>query len=179
MFNYSRHKCYHSYNTFQTEAVAPVVVAIEQAASPPTIESRVAADGMRYTWTEFMDYYDNADIATEMWEAAQDVAPPKPAQTLTSPRFEPGSIVPVLAATTPGVRPMHAEGILVAKVIDFADEVHYYVAPIGSKKRSRVSGALLVPTSIDGPAALFRGDGRSGGAGARAIARANDSAERQ
>ena len=153
-------------NTFQTEAVAPVVVAIEQAASPQTIESRVAADGMRYTWTEFMDYYDNADIATEMWEAAQDVAPPEPAQTLTTPRFEPGSIVRVLAATTPGVRPMHAE-------------VHYYVAPIGSKKRSRVSGALLVPTSIDGPAALFRGDGRSGGAGARAIARANDSAERQ
>jgi hypothetical protein len=78
-------------NTFQTEAAAPVFVAIEQAASPPTIESRVAADGMRYTWTEFMDYYDNADIATEMLEAAQDVAPPEPAQTLTS---------------KPGVRPL-------------------------------------------------------------------------
>ena len=67
----------------------------------------------------------------------------------------------VLADTTPGVR-MHAEGILMAKVLDFADEGHNYIAPIGCKKRRRVSGALLTPTSIDGPTALFRGDGRSG-----------------
>ena len=44
----------------------------------------------------------------------QVVAPPEPAQTLTSPRFEPGSIVRVVADRTPGVHPMHAEGILVA-----------------------------------------------------------------
>ena len=75
-----------------------------------------------YTWTEFLDYYDRNDIAAEMWEAAQGVAPPEPAQTFTSPRFEPGSIVRVLVATPPGVRPMHAEGILVAKVLDFADD---------------------------------------------------------
>ena len=36
-----------------------------------------------------------------------------------------------------------------AKVLDFADEGHYYVAPIDSKKRRRLSGALLIPTSID------------------------------
>ena len=79
----------------------------------------------------------------------------EPAQTLTSPRFEPGSIVRVVADRTPGVHPMHAEGILVAKVLDFADEGHCYVAPFGSKFH-RVSGALLTPTSIDGPTALFR-----------------------
>ena len=49
------------------------------------------------------------------------VAPPEPAQTLTSARFEPGSIVRALVDTAPGVHPMHAEGILVANVIDFAD----------------------------------------------------------
>ena len=42
------------------------------------------------------------------------------------PRFELGSIVRVLADTTPGVDPRHAEGILVAKVLDFADEGHYF-----------------------------------------------------
>ena len=73
-------------------------MAIEQTASPPTIESRVAADGMRYTWTEFMDYYDNADIATEMWEAAEVDAAPEPTPILTSPRFELGSFVRVLAS---------------------------------------------------------------------------------
>ena len=130
-------------------------MAIEQTASPPTIESRVGADGVRYTWTEFMDYYDNADIAAELWETAQDVAPYEPAQTLASPRFEPGSIVRVVADRTPCVHPMDAEGILVAKVLDFADEGHCYVAPFGSKFHI-ASGALLTPTSIDGPTALFR-----------------------
>ena len=86
----------------------------------------------------------------------QVVAPPEPAQTLTSPRFEPGSIVRVLADRTPGIHPMHAEGILVAKVLDFADEGHCYVASFGSKYHRRVSGPLLTPTSIDGPTALFR-----------------------
>ena len=43
---------------------------------------------------------------------------------------------------------MHAEGILVAKVLDFADEGHYYVAPIGNKKRRRVLVALLVPSCL-------------------------------
>ena len=55
----------------------------------------------------------------------------------------------------PGVHPMDAEGILVAKVLDFADEGHCYVAPFGSKFHI-VSGALLTPTLIDGPTALFR-----------------------
>ena len=62
------------------------------------------------------DNYFDADMAAEIWEAA----PRAPAQTLTSPRFEAGSIVRVFffADTTPVVHPMHAEGILVANVID-------------------------------------------------------------
>ena len=64
-------------------------------------------------------------MAAEMWEAAQVVAP-EPAQTSTSPRFKLGSIIRVLADTTPGVHPkhakFHAEGVLVAKVLDFADD---------------------------------------------------------
>ena len=122
---------------------------MEHAASS-SIETRVASDGIAYSWAEFDNYFD-ADMAAEIREAAQVVAPPAPAQTFTSPRFELGSIVRVLADTTPGVHPMHAEGILVAKVLDFADEGHYYVAPIDSKKRRRLSGALLIPTSIDTP----------------------------
>ncbi len=149
-------------------------MVVEQSTSATPIETRVAPDGVGYTWAEFADYYFDVNLAAEIWAAAAVAAAPEP----ISPRFELGSIVRVLADTTPGVRPMHAEGILVAKVLDFADEGHYYVAPIDSKKRRRVSGALLIPTSIDGPTALFRGDGRSGGAGARAIARANDSAEK-
>ena len=129
-------------------------VPVEHAASS-SIERRVAPDGIAYSWAEFDNYFD-ADMAAEIWEAAQVVAPPEPAPTLTSPRFEPGSIVRVLADRTPGIHPMHAEGILVAKVLDFADEGHCYVAPFGSKCHRRVSGALLTPTSIDGPTALFR-----------------------
>ena len=49
-------------------------------------------------------------MAAEMWEAAQVVAP-EPAQTSTSPRFELGSKERVLADATPGVHPMHAEGM--------------------------------------------------------------------
>ena len=139
---------------------------------------RVAPDGVGYTWAEFESFFD-ANIAAAIWEAAEIDAAPEPTPILTSARFEAGSIVRVLADTTPGVHPRHAEGILVATVLDFADDGDYYVAPYGSKKRRRVSGALLIPTSIDGPTALFRGDGRSGGAGARTIARAKERAEKE
>ncbi len=110
----------------QTDNAAPVdVVVVEQAASATPIETRVAPDGVGYTWAEFESYFD-ADIATAIWEAAEVDAAPEPTPILTSPRFEPGSIVRVLADTTPGVHPMHVEGILVAKVLDFADDGHYF-----------------------------------------------------
>ena len=100
-------------------------MVVEQAASATPIETRVAPDGVGYTWAEFESYFD-ADIAAAIWEAAEVDAAPEPTPILTSPRFELGSIVRVLADTTPGVHPMHAEGILVAKVLDFADDGHYF-----------------------------------------------------
>jgi hypothetical protein len=96
-------------------------VVVEQLASATPIETRVAPDGVGYSWAEFESYFDS-DIASAIWEAAEVVAAPEPTLILASPRFEHGSIVRVLADTTPGVHPMHAEGILVAKVLDFADD---------------------------------------------------------
>ena len=92
----------------------------EQEASSTPIETRLADDGVGYTWAEFEYYYEDATVATEMWAAAQVVVAPQPAPQPNSSSFVLGSIVRVLADTTPGVRPMHAEGILVAKVLDFA-----------------------------------------------------------
>ena len=100
-------------------------VVLEQTASATPIETRVAPDGVGYTWAEFEGYFD-ADIAAAIWEAAEVDTAPEPTQILISPRFELGSIVRVLADTTPGVDPRHAEGILAAKVLDFADEGHYF-----------------------------------------------------
>ena len=107
------------------DAAAPIVVKpVEQAASATPIETRVAPDGVGYTWAEFESYYFDADMAAEIWEAAEVVAALEP----ISPRFEPGSIVRVLADTTPGVHPMHAEGILVTKVLDFNSSDWYGLA---------------------------------------------------
>ena len=98
-------------------------VTVEHAASPTPIETRLADDGVGYTWAEFENFYFDAKLAAEIWEAVQVVAPPEPTPESISPRFELGSIVRVLADTTPGgVHPMHAEGILVAKIFDFADD---------------------------------------------------------
>jgi len=73
---------------------------------------------------------------------------------------------------------MHAEGILVAKVLDLADEGHYYVAPIGSKRRRRVSGAITIGSSscsnIDDPPPFSGETGKRWSWGAR-----NCSSERQ
>ena len=112
----------------QADYVAPVGVVVEHehAASSTPIETRLAADGAAYSWAEFESYYFNADMAAEIWEAAEVDAVPEPTPILTSPRFELGSIVRVIADTTPGVHPMHAEGILVAKVLDFAFDGHYF-----------------------------------------------------
>ena len=94
-------------------------MAVEQAASSTPIETRLTADGVAYSWAEFESYYFDADMAAEIWEAAEVDDAPEPTPILTSPRFELGSVVRVLADTTPGVHPMHAEGILVTKVLDF------------------------------------------------------------
>ena len=57
--------------------------------------------------------------------------------------FSPGFVVRVLPDTTPGVRPMHAEGMLMARVSCYAGDGDYFVTPTSSKKRRRVSGSLL------------------------------------
>ena len=44
---------------------------------------------LQYSWAEFESYYFDADMAAEIWEAAEVVAALEP----ISPRFEPGSIV--------------------------------------------------------------------------------------
>ncbi len=118
---------YVNINSFYLpDADAPIVVKpVEDAASATPIETRVAPDGVGYTWAEFENYFD-ADIAAAIWEAAEVDAAPEPTPILTSTRFELGSIVRVLADTKPGVDLMHAEGILVAKVLDFANDGHYF-----------------------------------------------------
>ena len=82
-------------------------MVVEQAASATPIETRIAPDGVGYSWAEFETVV---------------VAAPEPTLILISPRFELGSIARFLADTTPGVYPMHAEGILVAKIFDFVDD---------------------------------------------------------
>ena len=76
MINYSRRYILIS-SYCQTDNAAPVdVVVVEQAASATPIKTRVAPDGMRYTWAEFESYFD-ADIAAAIWEAAEVVAAPE------------------------------------------------------------------------------------------------------
>ena len=59
------------------------------------------------------------------------------------PVFFPGSVVRVLADTTPGVRPRFAEGQLVAFVSSYEGGGKYYVTPKrGGGKRRKVSGDL-------------------------------------
>jgi hypothetical protein len=50
---------------------------VEQAASSTPIETRLAADGVAYSWAEFESYYFDADMAAEIWEAAEVVAAPE------------------------------------------------------------------------------------------------------
>ena len=87
LFNYSRDRIRIAFyfHYFHSSAVP-----VENAASS-SIETRVAPDGIAYSWTEFENYFD-ADMAAEIWEAAQVVAPPEPAQTLTSPSFRLSSL---------------------------------------------------------------------------------------
>ena len=53
-------------------------MVVEQAASSTPIETRLAADGVAYSWAEFESYYFDADMAAEIWEAAEVVADPEP-----------------------------------------------------------------------------------------------------
>ena len=64
-------------------------MVVEQAARATPIETRVAPDGVGYSWAEFESYFD-ADIATAIWEVVV-VAAPEPTLILISPRFELGS----------------------------------------------------------------------------------------
>ena len=52
-------------------------MVVEQAASATPTETRVAPDGVGYTWAEYESYFD-ANLAAEFWEAAQVVAAPEP-----------------------------------------------------------------------------------------------------
>ena len=75
--------------------------------------------------------------------------------------------------TTPGVRPIHAEGMLVAKVVSCSpNSGDYYVSEVGTKKRRRVPSNLLVPTCLDSLAGFFRGSSGRGGTAGREVARA-------
>ena len=97
---------------------------------------------------------------------------PTPTPRLTlGPIFSPGSIVRVLADTRPGVRPIHAEGILIATIDSYVGDGIYLVSERGSTRRRSVPADLVIPTSLDGASASFRGEMRGGAAGL-AIARA-------
>ena len=56
-------------------------MVVEQVASATPIETRVAPDGVGYTWAEFESYCDD-DIAAAIWEAAEIVAAPEPTRSL-------------------------------------------------------------------------------------------------
>jgi len=87
---YKIYYCRHNILLFyicQTDNAAPVDVVVEQAASSTPIETRLAADGVGYTWAEFESYFD-ASLAAEFWEADQVVAAPEPTPELSF--FRPG-----------------------------------------------------------------------------------------
>ena len=109
-------------------------------------------------------------LGTGFLPSLEVASTPEPTPFL-GPIFSPGSFVRILPDTTPGVRPRHAEGILVATVSSYKGDGVYLVSPAGSRKKRKVSAHLVVPTSIDGPSALFRVADRGGAAG-RTIARA-------
>ena len=57
-------------------------MVVEQAASATPTETRVAPDGVGYTWAECESYFFDANLAVEFWEAAQVVDAP---ESLLSP----------------------------------------------------------------------------------------------
>ena len=73
-------------------------MTVDHATTSTPIETRVADDGVGYTWVEFENFYFDAKLAAAIWEVAVVDAAPEPTPILTSPRFELGSIVRVLAS---------------------------------------------------------------------------------
>ena len=71
----------------QSDYVAPVGVVVEHehTASSTPIETRLAADGVAYSWAEFESYYFDADMAAEIWEVAEVVAAPEPSPLFFRP----------------------------------------------------------------------------------------------
>ena len=83
-----------------------------------------------------------------------------------------------MANTTPGIRPDHAEGILLATITGYVGAGNNSVTPaVGAKRARTVSGDLIVQASVHGPGPIFRGEER-GGSAAREIARAKKDANR-
>ena len=58
-------------------------MVVEQATSSMPIETRVAPDGVGYTWAEFENYFD-AYITAAIWEAAEVDAATEPTPILIS-----------------------------------------------------------------------------------------------
>ena len=84
-FNYSRDSICIAFYFHSCHSSA---VPVEHAASS-SIERRVAPDGIAYSWAEFDNYFD-ADMAAEIWEAAQVVAPPRARAYLDLSSFRTG-----------------------------------------------------------------------------------------
>ncbi len=106
-------------------------MVVEQAASATPIETRLAPDGVGYTWAEFESYFD-ADIAAAIWEAAEVDAAREP----NSPRFdlpsEQGSILSLLSCHAPPLPLASLYYLIISKVfaysiILFIDLLHVYV----------------------------------------------------
>jgi hypothetical protein len=73
---------------------------------------------------------------------------------------------------------LRAYCILLATVTGYVGGGNYLVTPaVGAQRARTVSGDLIVSASVDGPAAMFRGE-ESGGSAAREIARAKVVANR-
>ena len=69
--------------------------------------------------------------------------------------------------------------MLLGTVTAYVGKGNYSVTPaVGAKRARTVSGDLIVPASLDGPGAMFRGE-ESGGSAAREIARAKKDAKRE
>ena len=86
-----------------------------------------------------------------------------------------GARVRVVANAATGIAPVHATAILFATVVNYECSGEYTVKASGSDGRAsrrRVSGEWLVPRSLDGIGAMFRGDEVRGGSAARELARA-------
>jgi hypothetical protein len=148
----------------------PNLVPVPKKPSPTSSTGKVKKTASRFFSTTPLEEAPIGSPAPVPTTAPSPTPAPTPAPTL-GPLFSPGSIVRVLADTTPGVRPIHAAGILIAKITSYVGDGIYLVSEHGSTKTRSVPADLIVPASLDGPSALFRGENQ-GGAAARAIARA-------